>query len=515
MSTVAYCSFIWGSGYITARARTRTHRSLQKTEEQKRRIMSVLRKINPTLQRICICEQENLGRRAMQITRELKQGVKKPYKELVDVSIGDAHRGGMKPITFVRQVIAACIYPELLHDSALPADVKERAWRLMRECDGGSVGSYTEACGIPYVKSSVSDFITRRDGGVPASPENILISSGSQTALMFVLSLLVHGEGSAQTGVAFPVPTYSSFAMALDELGAEMVPYYLCEEEGWALRVEELRRAVRASGLHCTPRVLYVINPSNPTGNVQSRKIIEEVIRFAAEEKLVIMADEVYQDTVHEEGIDFVSYKRVLFELGPPYSESVQLASFHSVSKGFMGECGLRSGYVELVNLDPAVMEQACKWLSAGSCSAVTGQIALNIMVDPPRPGDPSYTMYSQEVKFKKDTLTCNVRRVQEVLEDIPGFTCQAVGGGFYAFPRLHLPQRAVQRAKELGLEADLLYCTRLLEEEGVCLEAGSSLGQKEGTHHIRLCLMTSTKTLEMVLKRLKRFHLRFLKEFA
>ncbi|XP_048868098.1 alanine aminotransferase 2-like isoform X2 [Brienomyrus brachyistius] len=450
-----------------------------------------------------------------QYTKSHDQGVIKPYKKLVDVSVGDAHRGGMKPITFVRQVIAACIYPELLHDNTLPADVKERAWRLMRECEGGSVGSYTDVCGIPYVKSSVSDFITRRDGGVPASPENIIMSSGSQTALMFVLNLLVDGEGPAQTGVVIPIPTYDLFAMAMEELGAEMVPYYLCEEEGWALRVEELRSAVRAGRLHCHPRALYVINPSNPTGNVQSRKIIEEVIRFVAEEKLFLMADEVYQDTVQGGGTDFVSYKRVLFEMGPPYSENVQLASFHSVSKGFMGECGLRGGYVELVNVDPAFMEKACTWLSAGAGSAVIGQIALNIMVDPPRPGDPSYTMYSQEVKFKKDTLSCNVRRVQEVLQDIPGFTCQAVGGGIYAFPRLHLPQRAVQRAKELGLEADLLYCTRLLEEEGVCLEPGSSLGQKEGTHHIRLCLMTSTKTLEVLLKRLQRFHLRFLKEFS
>jgi alanine transaminase len=33
----------------------------------------------------------------------------------------------------------------------------------------------------------------------------------------------------------------------------------------------------------------------------------------------------------------------------------VQLVSYHSTSKGFLGECGLRGGYYELVGFDPGV----------------------------------------------------------------------------------------------------------------------------------------------------------------
>lgn len=35
--------------------------------------------------------------------------------------------------------------------------------------------------------------------------------------------------------------------------------------------------------------------------------------------------------------------------------------------------------------------------------------------------------------------------------------------------------------------EPDMLYCMRLLEEEGICLVPGSGFGQKEGTYHFRL----------------------------
>ncbi|XP_026581198.1 alanine aminotransferase 2-like, partial [Pseudonaja textilis] len=133
-----------------------------------------------------------------------------------------------------------------------------------------------------------------------------------------------------------------------------------------------------------------------PAGQVQSRKCIEEVIHFAWEERLFLMADEVYQDNVYAEGSKFHSFKKVLFEMGPKYSETVELASFHSISKGFMGECGFRGGYMEVVNMDPLVQQQLTKLVSVRLCPPVTGQILLDAVVNRPQPGDPSYPQFSQ-----------------------------------------------------------------------------------------------------------------------
>lgn len=56
--------------------------------------------------------------------------------------------------------------------------------------------------------------------------------------------------------------------------------------------------------------------------------------------------------------------------------------------------CGLRGGYVELVNLDPAVLKNIYKLFSKDNCAPVLGQIALDLMTNPPQPGDPSYPLY-------------------------------------------------------------------------------------------------------------------------
>ncbi|MEQ2203613.1 hypothetical protein XENOCAPTIV_001352 [Xenoophorus captivus] len=224
-------------------------------------------------------------------------------------------------------------------------------------------GSYSATAGIPEIVQRVSEFIMRRDGGVPSHPENIYICPGSQWALTNILTVLVNPEASPRTGVLTPVPCHSTTVLSLTTLGAVVVPYYLREESGWALEVEELQRALDSAKGVCNPLALYVINPGNPAGYVQSRKSVQEVIQFAAEKRLFLLADEVsepgvspviqtldlqnvkqlfppqvYQECVYGEKTEFVSYKRALAEMGPPLSDRVELASFHTASKSLMGE---------------------------------------------------------------------------------------------------------------------------------------------------------------------------------
>lgn len=51
----------------------------------------------------------------------------------------------------------------------------------------------------------------------------------------------------------------------------------------------------------------------------------------------------------------FFSPLKVLLDMGPPISKEVQLISFHTVSKGYLGECGQRGGYFEMTNIPPQV----------------------------------------------------------------------------------------------------------------------------------------------------------------
>ncbi|KAM9235101.1 alanine aminotransferase 1 [Leptosomus discolor] len=421
---------------------------------------------------------------------------------------------GQKPITFLRQVTALCLYPPLLSDPSIPEDAKDRARRLLAACAGHSAGAYSASPGIELVRQDVARFLQRRDG-VPANPQDIFLSTGASDAIVSILKLLVSGSGGSRTGVLVPIPQYPLYSAAITEFGAVQLNYYLAEERCWALDLAELRRALAEGRRHCCPRVLCIINPGNPTGQVQSRQCIEDVIKFAFEEKLFIMADEVYQDNIYAEGSAFHSFKKVLVEMGPPYAEVVELASFHSVSKGFMGECGFRSGYVEVVNMDPEVQQQLAKMVSVRLCPPVPGQILLDTVIDPPRPGDPSYELFMAEKQAVLSALAHKAQLTQEIFNRTPGIRCNPVQGAMYSFPRMELPPRALAAAEAQGQPPDSFFCMKLLEETGICVVPGSGFGQREGTFHFRMTILPPTEKLQVLLEKLSSFYTKFVEEYS
>lgn len=65
--------------------------------------------------------------------------------------------------------------------------------------------------------------------------------------------------------------------------------------------MKSMREAVEAARSHGTAvRAIVFINPGNPTGQCLTRENLEELIKFAYEEKLVLMADEVYQENIYQ-----------------------------------------------------------------------------------------------------------------------------------------------------------------------------------------------------------------------
>jgi len=192
-----------------------------------------------------------------------------------------------------------------------------------------------------------------------------------------------------------PIPQYPLYTATLALLDAKAVPYYLDEANAWSTDVSTLKSvADKAIGEGTDVRCICVINPGNPTGASLPVQAIEDIIKIAAEKKLVIMADEVYQTNVFIG--EFTSFKKVLRDLQkkePGKFDNVELCSFNSTSKGMVGECGHRGGFFELVGFDEKVVEQIYKFVSISLCPPVIGQCLVEMMVNPPKEGEPSYEL--------------------------------------------------------------------------------------------------------------------------
>ncbi|KAB0368196.1 hypothetical protein FD755_019962 [Muntiacus reevesi] len=494
----------WGRSQSSAATEASAVIKVRPERSRRERILT-LESMNPQVKAVEYAVRGPIVLKAGEIELELQRGIKKPFTEVIRANIGDAQAMGQQPITLLRQVMALCTYPNLLDSPSFPEDAKKRARRILQACGGNSLGSYSASQGVNCIREDVAAYITRRDGFVPADPDNIYLTTGASDSISTILKIMVSGGGKSRTGVMIPIPQYPVYSAVISELDANQVNYYLDEDNCWALNVNKLRRALQQAREHCNPKVLCIINPGNPT----------DVIHFAWEEKLFLLADEVYQDNVYSPDCKFHSFKKVLYEMGPEYSSNVELTSFHSTSKGYMGECGYRGGYMEVINLHPEIKGQLVKLLSVRLCLPVSGQAAMDITVNPPVPGEESFEQFSREKESVLGNLAKKAKLTEHMFNQVPGIHCNPLMGAMYAFPRIFIPAKAMEAAQAHKMAPDMFYCMKLLEEMGICAVPGSGFGQREGTYHFRMTILPLVEKLKTVLQKVKDFHIKFLEKYA
>ena len=209
-------------------------------------------------------------------------------------------------------------------------------------------------------------------------------------------------------------------------LDSQCVPYYLDEAQDWGTNLDEIKIAYKKAQEEGTDvRAIVIINPGNPTGASLPEEDIKAVLDFAAEKKLVVLADEVYQTNVFVG--KFHSFKAVLRGLQkaePGKYDNVELASLHSISKGMVGECGHRGGYFEVTGFDTVVVEQIYKFVSITLCAPVVGQCLVEMMVNPPKEGEPSYELYKQEWDGIFAGLQKRATALYEAFKEMEGVEC-------------------------------------------------------------------------------------------
>ncbi|KAK6459543.1 alanine transaminase [Scheffersomyces xylosifermentans] len=436
-----------------------------------------------------------------------------PFSKIVNANIGNPQQLDQKPLTWYRQVLSILQYPAIADAVDYPEDVKERARVILENI--GSIGAYSHSQGAPYIRQSIANFIEKRDGGYPSNPNNIFLTSGASTAVSYLLQILSSNEKS---GFLIPIPQYPLYTATIALNNAVPIGYYLDEKNHWSTDPEQIRSLIlenKQKGIDI--KALVVINPGNPTGSILSKQDIIELIDIAAEYGIVLIADEVYQENVFKG--KFLSMKKVLNELTeqePETYEHVQLASLHSTSKGVSGECGQRGGYMELIGFKTEVKDVVFKLASINLCSVVSGQALMELMINPPQEGDPSWELYRAETSSIHNDLEIRADLLYRAFLEMEDVKCNKPTGAMYIFPKLDFSpekyRKLFMRAEQSNLQVDDIYCIELLENTGICCVPGNGFGQVEGTYHLRTTFLPPGKEW---IDRWMEFHQSFIKKYT
>ena len=406
--------------------------------------------INPHVREAQYAVRGELATRAESYRAKLKKGhpptppdESLPFDTVISANIGNPQQLDQKPITFFRQVLSILEYPTLLENEHMlikslgyKQDVIDRARWLLSEVN--SVGAYSQSQGVPGIRKSVATYIERRDG-YPSDPGSIFLSAGASSGVNTLMNVIC---AKPETGILVPIPQYPLYTATLAVLNARCVPYYLDESKTWGTDLAAIKSAYQKAKQEGTDvRAIVVINPGNPTGASLSAEDVRSVIEFAAEEKLVLLADEVYQTNIFVG--KFTSFKKGLRDLQkeqPKKFDNVELASLNSISKGMVGECGHRGGYFELIGFDHEVQAQIYKFVSIMLCAPVVGQCLVEMQVNPPKEGDPSYPLYKKEYDGIAQGLQKRATALFEAFMEMEGVVCQEPQVCFVPFHLFAIP---------------------------------------------------------------------------
>jgi len=327
--------------------------------------------------------------------------------------------------------------------------------------DDGLTG-YGPTCGLPDFRELIAEHVAE-SRGIDVNASQVVVTPGGKPVMFFTLLALVEPGDE----VIYPDPGFPIYRSLIDYIGAKGVPMPLIEANDFSFDVDHLKTIVTDN-----TRLLILNSPQNPTGGILSRDDLKAVADLCVKHDVMILTDEIYSRLLYEDQFESITQ----FE-GIP-ERAVILDGF---SKTY-SMTGWRLGY----GIYPEWLVDSIERLmvNSNSCTATfTQKAGMEALNGPQDPVDEMREAFQGRRNF-----------IVKGLNQIPGISCRASKGAFYAFANV----------SELPLPSKELE-GRLLEEAGVACLAGDGFG-KNGEGFLRFSYANSIENIGEALNRIKGF---------
>jgi aspartate aminotransferase len=317
---------------------------------------------------------------------------------------------------------------------------------------------YAPGRGIPELRAAIARKLARDHDLTYDPATEILVTPGAKQAV-FEAVITVAAEGDEV--IVFD-PGWGSYAAIVQFAGAQ--PVHVQLRDNFSIDPDRLHAAVGVR-----TRLIIVGSPCNPTGHVLSQDELNLLAGICRQHNILLLSDEIYEQIVYD-GIRAQSPAAL-----PEMWE--RTITVNGLSKAY-AMTGWRLGYAaaprELIEHMLKIQEQtvttATSFAQVGAVAALDG------------PQEPIQRMVDEFARRRAIVL--------EGLNALPGVTCRAPDGAFYAFPDIS------------GTGVSGTELARRLLQQGVALTPGIGFGERWDTH-VRLSYATSEERIRTGLKRM------------
>jgi len=364
-----------------------------------------------------------------------------------------------------KDIVSFCIGQP---DFPTPHNIQDAAIAAIR---GGKHG-YTPSAGIDELRAAAARDIGARRG-LDIHADDIVVAAGAKPFIAYTIaSVTDYGVGDE---VIYPVPGFPIYESQIIANGAVPVPIFLREARDYAFDPAELEAKITSK-----TRLLILNSPQNPTGGVLTGHDLDAIAEILLQHPQIwVFADEIYSRLIYNGQFDSLARRAGMLE---------RTVISDGASKTW-AMTGWRLGYVANRALAPVFT----RWITnTESCASQISQWAAVEAINGPQ--DAVDDMHAHFLA-RRDLI---VRR----LNDVPGITCKAPGGAFYAWPNV------TQACKRVGAADSEAFRKRLLHEAGIAVLADIHFGRRvpgDG-QHIRFSYAASNAAIENGIARLDDF---------
>src|SRR3954470_4591797 len=327
-------------------------------------------------------------------------------------------------------------------DFPTPEPIVEAA---IAACSDPKMHHYTPAGGLPELKDAIAAK-TERDSSYAVGAAQVLVTNGGKQAVYEAFATLLDPGDE----VLLPTPYWTTYPECIRLAGGVPVEVATDHSAGYLATVQQLEAARTER-----TKVLLFCSPSNPTGAVYPREQVEAIGRWAVDNGIWVLSDEIYEHLVYD-GVHADSMPVVVPEL----AETCVIVN--GVAKTY-AMTGWRVGWL----IGPADVVKAATNLQSHATSNVSN-VAQAAAVAALR-GDLS------AVADMRTAFDRRRRTMVRMLQEIPGVECPEPKGAFYCFPCVEDVLGKSLRGRTPSTTAELAEL--VLEEAEVAVVPGEAFG--------------------------------------
>ncbi|MCC9146345.1 MULTISPECIES: pyridoxal phosphate-dependent aminotransferase [unclassified Arthrobacter] len=332
---------------------------------------------------------------------------------------------------------------------------------------------YSDSRGIFSARTAVVQYYQSR-GINNIDVDDVYLGNGvSELITLSMQALLNNGDE-----ILVPAPDYPLWTASVSLAGGTAV-HYLCDEsEHWWPDVDDL-----ASKITDRTKGIVLINPNNPTGAVYPEHVVKSIVDLARKHGLIIFSDEIYEKILYDDAVHVnsatVTGDDVLCLTFSGLSKAYRIAGYRSGWMAISGPKRAAADYIEGINL--LANMRLCANVPAQHAiqTALGGYQSINDLILP-----------GGRLRAQRD-------KAHQMLNDIPGVTCELAQGALYLFPRLDPDVYPIKDDEQFALD--------LLKQQKILVSVGTAFNWVR-PDHFRMVTLPNVEDIEDAMNRLGEF---------